>query len=199
LRQAGCRPLKSPFSALLGSAQHLGRRLFSKELDAAFSLLRFSWFCWRTGWSRCVLRNATGTVPLMTRQGNCTFDCGGAQIRAHCRSLATVVTIRGEIDAVNADRASKYIRRFILGQNPVVLDMSGVTHFAPTGISLLQMLDEDCGAAGVQWTLVASPAIIELLGDDWDVTRSLHEALHNLADAIVNRRQLVLPLIKKTA
>ena len=135
----------------------------------------------------------------MTRQGNCTIDCGGAQVRAHCRSLATVVTIRGEVDAVNADRVSKCIRRFIVGQSPVVLDMSGVTHFAPAGISLFQMLDEDCGAAGVQWTLVASPAVIELLGDGWDATRSLPEALHNLADAIVNRRQLVLPLIKKTA
>jgi anti-anti-sigma factor len=137
--------------------------------------------------------------PLMTRQENCTFDCVGAQIRAHCRSLATVVTVRGEIDAVNADRASKYIRRFIVGQNPLVLDLSGVTQFAPAGISLLQMLDEDCGAAGVQWTLVASPAVIELLGDGWDITRSLPEALHNLADAIVKRRQLVLPLIGKTA
>ena len=135
----------------------------------------------------------------MTRQGNSTFDCDGAQIRAHCRSLATVVTIRGEIDAVNVDRVGNYIRRFIHGQNPVVLDTSGVTHFAPAGISLLQVLDDDCRAAGVQWTLVASPAVIELLGDGWDVTRSLHEALHNLADAIVNRRQLVLPLIKKTA
>jgi anti-anti-sigma factor len=135
----------------------------------------------------------------MTRRGNYTFDCGGALIRAHCRSLATVVSIRGEIDAVNADRAGKYIRRFIVGLDPVVLDMSGVTHFAPAGISLLHMFDEDCGAAGVQWTLVASPAVIELLGDGWDATRSLPEALHNLADAIVNRRQLVLPLLKKTA
>ena len=135
----------------------------------------------------------------MTPQESCTFDCGGAQIRAHCRSLATVVTIRGEIDAFNADRASRYIRRFIVGQNPVVLDLSGVTQFAPAGITLLQMLDEDCSAAGAQWTLVASPAVIELLGDGWDATRSLHEALHNLADAIAKRRQLVLPLIKKTA
>ena len=31
------------------------------------------------------------------------------------------------------------------------------------------------------------------------ITLSVHEALHNLADAIVSRRQLVLPLIKKTA
>jgi hypothetical protein len=31
------------------------------------------------------------------------------------------------------------------------------------------------------------------------ITRSVHEALHNLADAIVSRRRLVLPLIRKTA
>ena len=31
------------------------------------------------------------------------------------------------------------------------------------------------------------------------IARSVHEALRNLADAIVSRRQLVLPLIKKSA
>jgi anti-anti-sigma factor len=138
-----------------------------------------------------------------TRQRNYTFDCSGAQIRAHCRHLATVVTIRGEIDAVNADAVSDYIRRFILGQNPVVLDMSDVNHFATAGISLLHRFDEDCRTAGVQWTLVAGRAVVELLGDPnktmFSMTHSVHEALHDLADAIVNRRELVLPLIKKTA
>jgi hypothetical protein len=65
------------------------------------------------------------------------------------------------------------------------------------------MLDEDCRADGVEWTLVASPAVIELLGDGDDavfpIARSVHTALRNLADAIVSRRQLVLPLIRKTA
>lgn len=114
-----------------------------------------------------------------------------------------MVTIRGEIDAVNVDRVSDYIRPFILGQNPVVLDMSGVSHFSPAGVSLLNVVDEDCYAAGVGWTLVASPAVIELLGENdgaaFPITRSVHEALRILADAIVSRRQLVLPLIKKTA
>jgi anti-anti-sigma factor len=152
--------------------------------------------------------------PLMTianvatRHGYGTFDCDGAQIRAHCRHLATVVTIRGEIDAVNIDRLSEYLRRFILGSNPVVLDVSDISHFAAAGIALVHTLDEDCRAAGVEWTLVASPAVIELLGggrdqdetgDMFPIARSVREALRNLADAIVNRRQLVLPLIKKTA
>ena len=132
-----------------------------------------------------------------------TFDFGGARVRAHCRHLATVVTILGEIDGLNVDRVGEYIRRFILGQTHLVLDMSDVSHFAPAGISLLHMLDEDCRAAEAEWTLVASPAVIELLGDGTErmfpITDSVHAALRNLADAIARRRQLVLPLIRKTA
>jgi len=126
---------------------------------------------------------------VATRHGYGTFDCDGAQIRAHCRHLATVVTIRGEIDAVNVDRVSQYIRRFILESNPLVLDVSEVSHFAGAGISLVHRLDEDCRAAGVECTLVATDA----------VAGSVHEALHYFADGIAARRQLLLPLVKKTA
>ena len=140
----------------------------------------------------------------ITRPDNHTFDCGGARIRAHCRHLATVVTIRGEIDAVNVDRVGDYIRRFISGTDAVVLDLSDVDDVSSAAISLLHTFDDDCHAAGVEWTLVAGPAVIDLLGDGRDetafpMTRSAREALRNLADAIVSRRQLVLPLIKKTA
>ena len=128
-----------------------------------------------------------------------TFDYGGARVRAHCRHLATVVTVRGEIDGLNVDRISECIRRFVLEQTDLVLDMSDVTDFAPAGISLLHDLDDECRAAGVEWTLVASPAVIELLDDVFPIAGSVHAALRNLADAIVSRRQLVLPLIKKTA
>ncbi|MGO9153279.1 STAS domain-containing protein [Mycobacterium sp.] len=132
-----------------------------------------------------------------------TFDYGGARVRAHCRHLATVVTVRGEIDGLNVDRIGEYIRRFILEQTNLVLDMSDVTHFAPAGISLLHGLDEDCRAAGVEWTLVASPVVSELLDNGtvpmFPIAGSVHAALRNLADAIVSRRQLVLPLIRKTA
>jgi len=139
------------------------------------------------------------------RQGNDVFQCGGAQIRAHCRHLATVVTIRGEIDAVDVDRASEYIRRFILANSPVVLDMSDVSHFAAAGIALLSTFDDECRAAGVEWALVASPAVLDLLDqceqDEalFPVRYSVQEALRDLANAIVIRRQLVLPLIKKMA
>jgi anti-anti-sigma factor len=143
-------------------------------------------------------------ADVATRRGYGTFDCGGAQIRAHCRHLATVVTVRGDIDAVNVERVGEHIRRFVTGSNPLVLDLSDVSHFATEGISVLYDVDDDCRAAGVEWTLVAGPAVIDVLGPaDADavfpLTRSVREALRNLADAIVSRRQLVLPLIKKTA
>jgi anti-anti-sigma factor len=132
-----------------------------------------------------------------------TFDYGGARVRAHCRHLATVVTVRGEIDGLNVDRISECIRRFVLEQTDLVLDMSDVTDFAPAGISLLHDLDDECRAAGAEWTLVAGPAVTELLDDGtapmFPIAGSVHAALRNLADAIVSRRQLVLPLIKKTA
>jgi len=75
--------------------------------------------------------------------------------------LATVVTIRGEIDAVNVDWVSKYIRRFIVGSNPVVIEMSDISQFAVAGTSLLYSIDEDCRAAGVEWILIASAAVTE--------------------------------------
>jgi anti-anti-sigma factor len=128
-----------------------------------------------------------------------TFDYGGARVRAHCRHLATVVTVRGEIDGLNVDRIGDYIQRFVVEQTNLVLDMSGVTHFAPAGISLLHGLDEDCRAVGVEWTLVANPAVSDLLDDMFPIAGSVHAALRNLADAIVSRRQLVLPLIRKSA
>ena len=141
------------------------------------------------------------TTANVAGQHNRAADCDGALIRAHYRHLATVVTIRGDIDTVNVDRVSGHIRRFPLAMNPVVLDISDVSHFAGAGISLLYAFDEDCRAAGVEWTLVANPAVIDLLddADEFPITCSVHEALRNLADAIVSRRQLVLPLIKKTA
>jgi anti-anti-sigma factor len=132
------------------------------------------------------------------------FDCGRAQIRPHCRHLATVVTIDGDIDAANVDRVIECARRFVLMKEPLVFDMSNVNSFAAEGASFFRIIAEDCRAAGVEWMLVPSPAVADLLRDvDYDamfpVARSVHEALHDFADVIARRRQLLLPLVRKTA
>lgn len=138
-----------------------------------------------------------------TRRDNCVFDCDGAQVRAHYRHLATVVHIRGEIHDANVDRISDHIARFTLGENPLVLDVADVGEFAEAGISLLYAFDADCRAAGVDWTLVASSAVTKVLDDtghdaSFPIMRSVHEALQDRADAIVTRRRMALPLVKKT-
>lgn len=135
---------------------------------------------------------------------NCVFECAGAQVRAHYRHLATVVHIRGEIDDANVDRVSDHIQRFTLGENPLVLDVADVSQFAEAGISLLYAFDADCHEAGVEWTLVASSAVIEVLEDTGDdasfpLMRSVQEALRDRADAIQLRRRMALSLVRKTS
>lgn len=135
---------------------------------------------------------------------NAIFECGGAQIRAHYRRLATVVGIRGEIGAANVDRVGEYVRHFVGLESPLILDLSEVDSFAEAGMALLYTLDEDCRAAGVEWALVGGPAVVELMCEhDGEIAspnaRSVHEALRNFADVIAQRRRLLLPLVKKSA
>ncbi|WP_144209694.1 STAS domain-containing protein [Mycobacterium tilburgii] len=144
------------------------------------------------------------TMAISARQGNGSLDCGGVQVRAHCRHLATVLTVRGEIDAVNVDQVGECLRRFIVGDNPIVLDISNTEHFAGAVVFLLSTFDEDCRQAGVQWTLVAGPGVVEQLTDGdgecvFPAVGSVPEAFGDLADAVVFRRRLALPLIRKSA
>jgi len=132
------------------------------------------------------------------------FDCGRARIRPHFRHLATVVTIDGEIDALNIDRVIERARRFVLAKDPLVLDMSNVNSCTAEGVSLLNIIAEECRAAGVEWMLVPGTAIADVLRDTgydamFPVARSAHEALHHFAEVIDRRRQLLLPLVRTTA
>jgi anti-anti-sigma factor len=135
--------------------------------------------------------------------GNPTFDCDGAKIRAQCRHLATVVTIGGEIDEMNAARIAQYTSRFVLAEKPLVLDLSGVSTFSTQSVSLLQAVDEGCRTAGVEWSLIASQSVVRVLRtvDDrssFPTADSVAEALHHFAEVIVARRHL-LSVLARTA
>lgn len=151
-----------------------------------------------------VLNTIKGSTRT-SRYGNATFECGDAQLRAHYRHLATVVAVHGGIDATNVDELSDRARRFILAKEPLVLDLSDVDEFAPAGLWLLCVLDGDCRVAGIEWTLIASPAVSSVLRDfdeeaKFPTAPSVSQALHTLANVIDLRRQLLMPLInKKTA
>lgn len=148
-------------------------------------------------------RNGTSAAGLRSRYRQPIVVCGGAEIRAHSRQLATVVTIQGEISADNAERVTDYARRFILADGPLVLDLAGVSSFAAGSVSLLHVVGWACRAAGMQWAVIASPAVAEQLRAEDEavlpIASSVDDALHYFADAIHRRRQLLLPLIRKTA
>jgi anti-anti-sigma regulatory factor len=137
------------------------------------------------------------------RYGNPAFDCDGAQIHAHCRQLATVVGVSGAIHPDNLDRLTAYASRFILGDKPFVLDLSGVRSLRGDSGSLLDAVDERCGATGVEWALVACDEVVDALGltddDPINIASSLPIALNHFADEIGARRRLLLPMLGKTA
>jgi anti-anti-sigma factor len=136
--------------------------------------------------------------------GNPAFDCAGAQVRACCRQLATVVTVTGDVDGTNVDRVSEYARRFILMEKPFILDLSGVNSFSPQCVSLLYGVDEDCFHTGMEWSLIANEPVLRALrlcgdGATFPTAASVPDALHHFADGIEERRRLLPLLTKKTA
>ena len=137
------------------------------------------------------------------RYGNPATVYDGAQLRANCRQLATVVTVTGAIDAKNVARISQYASRHVIAEKPLIIDLSGVTSFTTQGVSLLYALDEACDAAGVAWAMTASDCVRDALRfsadhADYPIANSVADALHRFADINHERRRL-LPLFNKTA
>jgi len=138
------------------------------------------------------------------RHAHLPFDCNGAALRAQCRSLGTVVTITGAVDATNVDQVSEYSKRFILPDKPFVLDLSALDSFAAQALRLLYRVDAVCTAAGLEWSVIPSQAVNTALlvtheESSFPVFGSAHEALHYFADATSARRRMLLPLLTKTA
>lgn len=134
--------------------------------------------------------------------GNPAFECGGAQIHAVCRQLATVVTVEGVIDDANIERVTALALRFVLPEKPFVLDLSAVTSFATQCVSLLSAVDERCFHAGVEWSLITSEPVLGAVrasGATFAIADTVPDALHHFADSIDERRRLLPLLTKKTA
>ncbi len=137
------------------------------------------------------------------RYGNPALECGGAKLRGQCRQLATVVTITGTLDATNIDVVMAQAKRYVVPEKPVILDLSGITSFAPEGISLLDSVDEGCDAIGEPWILVSGTQVsrtLRLCGVDgsFPALDSVAEALQDISEAVCARRRL-LPILRKSA
>lgn len=140
-------------------------------------------------------------TSFTSRYGNSEVDFHGAHIRAHRRHGATVVAVGGRVDARNLDRVSEYVTRFVLADTPFVLDLGAVTTFTPRAVDLLDAVDARCAAAGVAWALIPGDVVASRLGAraDLPVIATVAEAEHQFDEAVLKRRRLLLPLLRKTA
>lgn len=74
-----------------------------------------------------------------------------------------VISVRGEIDAVNAGEFAGYALRNIHNAERVAIDLSAVEFFGTAGFSALRAIEEHCSAARTEWVLVPSKAVSRLL------------------------------------
>ena len=143
-------------------------------------------------------------TSFTSRYGEPAADYRGAHVRAHRRHGATVVAVSGRVDARNLDRVADHASRFILPDAPFVLDLSAVTEFTPKAVDLLDIVDQRCAAAGVDWALVPGLAAVRRMrgragASALPVIASVARAEHEFDDAVLKRRRLLLPLLGRTA
>jgi anti-anti-sigma factor len=134
---------------------------------------------------------------LTSAHGHPTDGGNGARMRAHSRHQGTVVTISGDIDASNSECVHDFATRFVLVDNALILDLSGVEFFAARGVSVLIAVDDACRTAQVPWALVGSRAVSRVLQlTECDTTlptaNSVPEALRQATAHTRARRQLAL-------
>lgn len=143
-------------------------------------------------------------TSFTSRYGNPAVDHKGAHLWAFRRHGATVVAVRGRIDAGNVARVTEYVTRFISSDSRIVLDLSEVTGFTPRAQRLIDAVDGRCALLGVDWALVAGDAVMRRLRTRGDsatlpLIDSVAEAEHQFDEAILRRRRFLLPLLRKTA
>lgn len=149
------------------------------------------------------IKPISATSNSRFRYGNPSVECSGAELHKQCRQLATVLTITGAIDELNVGLVAQQAKGCIIAEKPFVLDLSGVTSFAAQGITLLDVIDEACYAAGDEWSLIVSQPVsrtLRLCGvdDAFPTTPSVPDALHHFSDVAGERRR-ILPILTKSA
>lgn len=143
-------------------------------------------------------------TSFTSRYGNPAVDHKGAHLWAYRRHGATVVAVRGRVDAANLTRVSDYATRFVSSDSRLVLDLSEVTGFTPRALALLDAVDQRCALVGVDWALVPGLAVLRRLRTRADavglpIIDSVAEAEHQFDEAILRRRRFLLPLLRRTA
>ncbi len=141
-------------------------------------------------------------TSFTSRYGNPALDYKGAHVRAYCRHGATVIAVSGRVDAGNVERVTESTCRVVTAGTRVVLDLSGVSAFTPRATQLLSTFDRHCLTIDVDWALVPSDAVARRMHVDLTalpVIGTVAAAEHQFDDAILRRRGLLMPMLRRTA
>ncbi len=143
-------------------------------------------------------------TSFTSKYGNPAADFQGAHVRARHRHGSIVVAVSGRIDGRNLAHVKDYVSRFILAETPFVLDLSAVTAFTSTATGLFDAIDTRCAAAGVDWAVIPGEVVAARLrgrggAAELPVIGSVAEAEHQFDDAVLKRRRMLLPLLRKSA
>ena len=143
-------------------------------------------------------------TSFTSRYGEPAADFQGAHVRAHHRHGSTVVAISGRIDARNLARVTDHVTRFILADTALVLDLSAVTAFTGTATGMFDAVEMRCAEIGVGWALIPGEIVASRLRSRADAVDlpfigSVAEAEHQFDEAVLKRRRMLLPLLRKSA
>ncbi|MGP4057086.1 STAS domain-containing protein [Mycobacterium sp. 4D054] len=76
---------------------------------------------------------------------------------------SVLVTIHGEIDAVNSMALACYVEKRLAGARKLILDLQTVEFFAASGFAALSNINVVCARSGVRWRLLAGTHVRRLL------------------------------------
>jgi hypothetical protein len=137
--------------------------------------------------------------PFMTRafrpaapSDGYVIDCGRAVIQAYARSVATVLTVRGTVDALNADGVYRHLSRFGRLDTALIID---ITEADIADLAEFRAFADDELSA----TIVAGPedlSVLQLSGPV-SVFDNVPEAVQLFVRGIAARRDPVtVPLLR---
>lgn len=87
-----------------------------------------------------------------------------SRTRGRGRTAHTTVSVSGDIDTVNAAEFAATVRDAACGCSGLVLDLTEVDFMAVDGMSALHAINAQALRGGVEWCVVASPAVARVLG-----------------------------------
>jgi anti-anti-sigma factor len=88
---------------------------------------------------------------------------GRAQTITNLISSATVISVRGEIDAGNTDEVAAYVARRLSQGDKLVLDLNSVDVIAAQAYSSLHDIHRKCIERDIHWLLIPSAAVSRML------------------------------------